>query len=52
VTQAQAVWTSAGFTAANFSAARPPNNDYNVGVQNLTAGLSRPCLTQTIQVDK
>ena len=52
VTQAQSVWATAGFQAANFSAERPPNNDYSVGVQNLTAGLLRPCLTTTIQVDK
>lgn len=51
VTQAQAAWSAAGFLAANFSAVRPPNNDYNVASQSLTAGLSRPCLTTTIQVD-
>jgi hypothetical protein len=51
VTQAQAVWTNAGFTAANFSADRPPNNDYDVKSQSLTFGQSRPCLTTSIQVD-
>jgi hypothetical protein len=52
VTQAQGVWVAAGFQAANFSAQRPPNNDYKVGAQNVTAGTSQPCLTTTIQVDK
>ena len=51
ITQAQAVWTNAGFTAANFSAVRPPGNDYQVQSQSLAAGLSRPCLTASIQVD-
>jgi len=51
VTQAQGVWTAAGFQAANFSAVRPPNNDYNVKSQGIAAGQSRPCLTTTIQVD-
>ncbi len=52
VTQAQSVWATAGFQAANFSAVRPPNSDYKVGAQSLTAGLLRPCLTTTIQVDR
>ena len=51
VTQAQSVWATAGFRAANFSAVRPPNSDYRVASQSLTAGLLRPCLTTTIQVD-
>ncbi len=51
VTVAQATWSGAGFQAANFSAVRPPNNDYTVASQSITAGLSRPCLITTIQVD-
>lgn len=51
VTQAQAVWTSAGFSASNFSAVRPPNDDYRVRSQSVAAGSARPCLTATIQVD-
>ncbi len=35
ITQAQAVWVAAGFRAANFSAARPPNNDYDVSSQTI-----------------
>ena len=52
VTQAQGQWTGAGFMAANFSATRPPNNDYIVGSQDVSAGLSRPCLTATVTVAK
>ena len=52
VTQAQVVWVAAGFRAANFIPARPPNNDYNVASQSINAGLVRPCLTTTIGVDK
>ena len=51
VTVAQARWTQAGFTAANFSAVRPPNNDYTVASQSIAAGSLRACLTTTIQVD-
>ena len=39
ITQAQSVWATAGFQAANFSAVRPPNSDYNVASQSLAAGL-------------
>jgi hypothetical protein len=52
VTVAQARWVQAGFTAANFTAVRPPPSDYTVGSQSIAAGSSRPCLTATIQVDK
>lgn len=51
VTVAQATWSVAGFQAANFSALRPPNNDYTVASQSIGSGLIRPCLTTTIQVD-
>ena len=51
VTQAQSVWTGAGFRPENFSAVRPPNNDYKVASQSIAAGQVRPCLTTTIQVD-
>ena len=51
VTVAQARWVQAGFTAANFSAVRPPNSDYTVSSQSIASGASRPCLTTTIQVD-
>ena len=51
ITQAQGVWVAAGFQAANFSAVRPPNNDYDVASQDPAAGLSRPCLTTTMTVD-
>jgi hypothetical protein len=51
VTVAQARWVQAGFTAANFSAVRPPNSDYTVATQSIAAGSSRPCLTTSIQVD-
>lgn len=51
ITVAQARWTQAGFTAANFSATRPPNSDYTVGSQSLSAGLIRPCLTTTVTVN-
>lgn len=52
ITVAQADWSKAGFRAANFSAERPPNNDYTVGTQTISVGQVRPCLTTTIQVDK
>ena len=51
VTEAQGIWSGAGFQAANFSAVRPPNNDYDVAWQSIDAGQSRPCLTTTITVD-
>jgi hypothetical protein len=51
ITQAQSVWATAGFQAANFSAVRPPNSDYKVASQSVAAGLVRPCLTTLIQVD-
>jgi hypothetical protein len=51
VTQAQAIWTGAGFRAENFSAVRPPNDDYRVRSQSIAAGQVRPCLTTTITVD-
>jgi hypothetical protein len=51
VTQAQGAWTGAGFRPENFSAVRPPNNDYDVASQSVNEGLSRPCLTTTIVVD-
>jgi hypothetical protein len=50
VTVAQARWVQAGFTAANFTAVRPPNSDYTVDFQSIAAGSSRACLTTTIQV--
>jgi hypothetical protein len=50
VTQAQVVWRNAGFQAANFTASRPPNSDYQVKSQSLAQGLSQPCLTTTITV--
>ena len=52
VTVAQARWVQAGFTAANFTAVRPPSNDYTVRTQSIAAGTLRPCLTTLIQVDK
>ena len=51
VTQAQGEWSAAGFAPANFSAVRPPNNDYTVDTQSIAANSSRPCLTTTIVVD-
>ena len=42
---------AAGFTAANFSAVRPPGNDYDVVSQSQPAGASRSCLTATVSVD-
>jgi hypothetical protein len=51
VTVAQARWVQAGFTAANFSAVRPPSSDYTVASQSIASGSLRPCLTTTIQVD-
>jgi hypothetical protein len=50
VTVAQARWVQAGFTAANFNAVRPPESDYTVGFQSISAGSVRACLTSTIQV--
>lgn len=50
VTQAEALWTNAGFTAANFDVERPPNSDYNVKNQSIPAGQQRACLTTTIMV--
>ena len=51
ITVAQARWVQNGFTAANFSAVRPPNSDYDVVSQSIPAGSSRPCLTTTVSVD-
>lgn len=51
VTIAQSRWTQNGFTAANFSAVRPPNSDYTVDSQSIAAGSLRPCLTTTVTVD-
>lgn len=51
ITVAQGTWSAAGFTAANFSAVRPPNNDYTIASQTIGVGQVRPCLTATIQVD-
>jgi hypothetical protein len=50
VTEAETSWRGAGFRQENFSAARPPMNDYKVGSQTESAGASLPCLTTTIQV--
>jgi hypothetical protein len=50
VTQAQATWVNAGFTAANFIVTRPPNDDYRVRSQSITAGQLRACLTTQITV--
>lgn len=50
VTQAQATWSGAGFAAANFSASRPPANDYKVGSQSIAKNQSRLCLTTVITV--
>ena len=50
-TVAQGRWSTAGFSATNFSAVRPPNNDYNVAIQSIAVGLVRPCLTTTVSVD-
>jgi hypothetical protein len=51
ITVSQGRWVQAGFIAANFSAVRPPNSDYNVVSQSLPVGASRPCLTTTVTVD-
>ena len=51
ITQAQAAWSGAGFRPENFSAVRPPSNDYNVASQSVAEGVSRPCLTTSITVD-
>ncbi len=51
ITAAQGRWSSAGFSAVNFTPVRPPGNDYTVVSQSITAGLLRPCLTTTITVD-
>ncbi|MEO6577969.1 MAG: TadE/TadG family type IV pilus assembly protein [Candidatus Limnocylindria bacterium] len=51
ITVAQGDWSIAGFKAANFTAVRPPNNDYTVASQTIGVGQVRPCLTTTIQVD-
>jgi Flp pilus assembly protein TadG len=51
VTEAQGLWTGAGFRAANFTAQRPPDTDYKVKNQSIAAGASRPCLTTSITVD-
>ncbi len=50
VTQAQAIWSGAGFRPENFSATRPPDNDYKVNSQSITRNQIRPCLTTTITV--
>jgi hypothetical protein len=51
VTVAQGLWVQRGFTAANFSAGRPPNSDYVVASQSIPTGSVRPCLTTTIVVN-
>jgi hypothetical protein len=51
ITQAQAAWSGAGFRSENFSAVRPPSNDYDVASQSIAKGLSRPCLTTTMTVN-
>lgn len=50
VTVAQARWTQAGFIASNFTATRPPDDDYKVKTQSIADGIVRPCLTTTITV--
>jgi Flp pilus assembly protein TadG len=50
VTQAQGLWTNAGFYHGNFSARRPPNNDYRVATQSRSPGAELPCQTTTILV--
>lgn len=52
VTQAQGAWTGAHFSVANFSADRPPANDYKVGSQSVAPGTVLPCLTGTVKVFK
>lgn len=51
ITVAQGRWSTAGFSATNFSAVRPPNNDYDVASQSIAVGAVRPCLTTTVSVD-
>lgn len=51
ITVAQGRWSTAGFNPSNFTAVRPPNNDYDVASQSLAAGAVRPCLTTTVSVD-
>ena len=51
ITVAQGRWSTNGFSATNFSAVRPPNNDYTVVSQSLPIGAVRPCLTTTVSVD-
>jgi len=51
VTVAQARWTQAGFTAANYIVDRPPSSDYTVGSQSIPLGSLRPCLTTSITVE-
>lgn len=50
VTQAQGAWTGAHFSVANFSADRPPSNDYKVDRQSVDPGTILPCLTGTVKV--
>jgi hypothetical protein len=52
ITVAQGRWSTNGFSAANFSALRPPHNDYTAGNQSIAPGSVRPCLTTTVSVDK
>jgi hypothetical protein len=50
VTEAQGAWSGAGFRSENFSAQRPPNDDYKVKTQSIQAGELEPCLTTSITV--
>ncbi len=50
VTAAQGEWSANGFNPQNFSADRPPNNDYRVRSQSISFGSVRACLTTTITV--
>ena len=52
ITVAQGRWSTNGFNATNFTAVRPPSNDYTVGSQSIAPGSVRPCLTTTVTVDK
>jgi hypothetical protein len=50
VTKAQGLWVCAGFAVANFSAQRPPNDDYKVGSQSVARNSVAACLTTKITV--
>jgi TadE-like protein len=52
VTAAQGEWSAAGFNALNFTAVRPPNDDYRVRNQSISWGSVRNCLTTTISVSR